>query len=197
MSLLQRATLAAVAAILVYQLLLPPIVGLADQGDYARVIGHFGLGPTVKEFNDKYYFFLNRTYTHDATFKTPGWESFTSQYGFIGSAILLNNLLSKDGMLDLRLLGAIHILAFLAFTFFIPRAGGRLAPFPLQCVICLALVFMFCDVGYVSYFNSFFTEPASYLFLLAVLAVWLDLIANDGPGLRQLALFALCGALFV
>jgi hypothetical protein len=33
------------AAILVYQILIPPIVRLADQGDFVRTIGRFGYGP--------------------------------------------------------------------------------------------------------------------------------------------------------
>jgi hypothetical protein len=35
----------AAALIVGYQLLCPPIVGLADQGDFKRVTGKFGYGP--------------------------------------------------------------------------------------------------------------------------------------------------------
>jgi len=40
--------LGAAAGVLIYQLCLPPIVGLADQGDFAKIIGHFGYGPEDK-----------------------------------------------------------------------------------------------------------------------------------------------------
>ena len=55
----------------------------------------------------------------------------------------------------------------------------------------MALIFIFCDAGYISYFNSFFYEPASYIFLFAFLALWLDLIASGGRDPKKLAL---CGA---
>ena len=39
------AVMAAAVAILVYQLFIPPIIGLSDQGDFIRTIGRFGYGP--------------------------------------------------------------------------------------------------------------------------------------------------------
>src|ERR1700678_2068922 len=38
----------AVAALLVFQLFVPPIIGLSDQGDFGRMIGRFGYGPAVR-----------------------------------------------------------------------------------------------------------------------------------------------------
>jgi hypothetical protein len=191
MSVSHKPTLIAIFAVLGYQLLLPPIVGLADQGDYARLLGPFHLGPTVKAFEQRYYGFLNRTYTRDPTFRTPGWEGFTSQYLFVGCAVALNRLISKDGLLDIRVLGVIHIAAFLGASYWLLGATRRL---PHHYLISLALIFIFCDVGYVSYFNSFFSEPASYLFLLLLLAVWLEIISGEA---NRLALFTVCGVLFI
>jgi hypothetical protein len=37
--------LAVAATVLALQLLVLPIVGLADQGDFARIVGKFGYGP--------------------------------------------------------------------------------------------------------------------------------------------------------
>lgn len=33
-----------IAAVIFYQIMMPPIVGIADNGDFARVMGRFGLG---------------------------------------------------------------------------------------------------------------------------------------------------------
>ena len=37
--------LAVAAAIVAYQTMMPPVVGLANQSDFQRVIGKFGYGP--------------------------------------------------------------------------------------------------------------------------------------------------------
>jgi len=191
-----KAALAAIAAVLIYQLMIPPIVGLADQGDYARLIGPLHLGPTVKKFEERYYGFLNRTYQHDTTFRIRGWEGFTTQYIFVLAAMGVNKAISRSGQFDIRVLGALHILAFLMAAFFILRAARRLVPGRAYLLVPVAFVLVFCDVGYVSYFNSFFYEPASYLFLLGLLAVWLDLIAFERQGTLPLALFGTLALLF-
>src|SRR5260370_21554544 len=171
-------TLAAIAAIRNYQLMIPPIVGLADQGDYARLAGVFHLGPVEQKPEDRFCGYLNRTYPRDPTFKIPAWESFSTQYIFAGSAILLNKWISKDGLFDIRVLAFVEMLAFLAVCSRLLRATRPLLPGRWRLTVSAALILVFCDAGYISYFNSFYYEPASYIFLLALVAAWLDIIAN-------------------
>src|SRR5580658_916453 len=62
----------AVALILAFQLFVPPIVGLSDQGDFARVIGRFGYarGDGVSHV----YAYVSRKYVRDPNARTPGAE---------------------------------------------------------------------------------------------------------------------------
>ena len=195
------ATLLVIAGILGYQLMIPPVIGLADQGDYARLVGAFHLGPVAQTAEDRYYRYFNRTYQPDPNFRLPGWEIYSSQDILVGSALLLNKWISKDGWFDIRVLSFLEALAFLAICYFLLQATWKLLPGRLHFLIAAALIVVFCDVGYISYFNSFYSEPATYLSLLALLAVWLDWIANR-PGARTgqakyLALFCLFALLFV
>jgi len=195
------ATLLVIAGILGYQLMIPPVIGLADQGDYARLLGAFHLGPVAHTAEDRYYRYFNRTYQPDPSFRLPGWEIYSSQDILVGSALLLNKWISKDGLFDIRVLSFLEALAFLAICYFLLRATRKLLPGRLHFLIAAALIIVFCDVGYICYFNSFYSEPATYLSLLALLAVWLDWIAH-GPGARRgqakyLALFCLFALLFV
>src|SRR5579864_6852333 len=103
--------IAAAAAILSYQLFIPPIVGLADQGDFARIIGRFGYAPEDKSATIA---FVARKYVRDPASRLPEWEQPSSEYLFVGAAILLNKLFSRDGKLDIVMIGAVHALAFLA-----------------------------------------------------------------------------------
>ncbi len=104
-------TLVAAAAIIGYQILCPPIIGLADQGDFRRVIGKFGYGP---EQPATYYGFVTLKYVRDLAYRWPDWEQFSSEDLFVGAAVLANKVVSKDGKLDIRVIGVLHALAFLA-----------------------------------------------------------------------------------
>src|ERR1700677_2648433 len=106
------AVMAAAGAILVYQLFIPPIVGLADQGDFIRTIGRFGYGP--QHHGSLEYAYVEPKYIPDPHYRSPYWEQANSEYLFVGSALLLNKLVSKDGTLDITVAGIVHALAFLA-----------------------------------------------------------------------------------
>src|SRR5580700_6165601 len=94
---LRWGVLAAAAGILGFQLFVPPIVGLSDQGDFARMIGRFGYGPEDKtSIWDAY---VKRKYIQDPGFRYPLLEQPSSEYLFVGSAVALNKLVSGDGKL--------------------------------------------------------------------------------------------------
>jgi hypothetical protein len=158
--------LAGTAAILALQLLAPPIVGLADQGDFARVIGKFGYGPAPTPVNLKYAF-VPAKYIRDPSFAIPGWEHITSEYLFVAAAVAVNRAILRDGTLDVRLIGLVHAVVLLgAFAQFLwVTRNLRLHAF-----LWIATVLALTDVGYTAYWNSFYTEPASMLFGLLLLA---------------------------
>jgi hypothetical protein len=197
MKLSYKLTLLAIAAILIYQLMIPPVVGLADQGDYARLLGAFHLGPTAQTLEERYYRYFNRTYQHDANFKLPGWETYSTQDIFVVSALMLNRWISKDGLFDIRVLSLLEILAFLATCYLLLRASEPWLAGRLQLLIPVALIVVFCDVGYISYFNSFYCEPASFIFLLVLVALWLEMITARGSEPKYLVLIGLCALLLV
>src|SRR5260370_9858746 len=98
MRILFYAVIGAAAAVLVYQLFIPPIIGLADQGDFIRTIGRFGYGPRHR--GDLKYIYVEPTYVRDPAYRAPEWEQANSEYLFVGAALLLNKLVSRDGTLD-------------------------------------------------------------------------------------------------
>ena len=150
------------AVILVCQLFLPPVVGLADQGDFARMIGRFGYGPEDRSPDAKYAFVATR-YVPDPGFRLREWEQPGSEYLFVAPAVWINRIISRDGKLDIRMMGAIHVLVFLAILVWFQRVTRCLPAAPL---LWLAALLIFTDVGYTAYWNSFYAEPASCLFVL-------------------------------
>lgn len=164
------AVMAAATAILVYQLFIPPVVGLADQGDFVRTIRRFGYrashGDTLK------YIYVEPKYVPDPAARQPLWEQATSEYLFVGAALLVNFAISKDGALDITTVGFIHMIAFLAAfarLLWVTRWAQARA------VLWIGALVVLTDAGYAVYWNSFYAEPASCIFFLLLLAEGIEL----------------------
>ena len=190
---LRWAIVAAAAAILAYQLIVPPIVGLADQGDFARMIGRFGYGPQDKS-PDLKFMYVARKYIPDPSNRHPDWEQFNSEYLFTGSAVALNGLVSKDGSLDVVLMGVVHGLAFLAAFARLLWVTRRFRAAPLLWIMGLVVL---TDAAYTAYWNSFYAEPASCVFLLLLLGESIALWEAGETAVGPLARWTLWAVLWV
>ena len=189
------AAVASAALILALQLFVQPVVGLADNRDYERVIGYAGFQHTTDVPAERYFSFLRTKYAVVA----PGWfrGGYHSSETLLAFAARYAHLaFSRQPLFDLRLLAAIHVALFLLALAGLIRACRDLS-WPTQALVAALLVFMFTDVGYVGPFNSFYSQTASLLFLLLTAA-----IAAEGvrcgrlAGTRLFAYFG-CALLFV
>ena len=192
---LAAAALVGAAAALVFQLFVPPVVGLADNADYQRVMGYAGFRHTTADDAERYFGFLR---THYAVVR-PGW--FRS--GYHSSETLLafaargaHRLFFRGDVFDLRTLAAIHAALFLLGVAAIVRACRELAP-AAQAVAAGLLVFAFTDVGYVAPFNSFYSQTASLLFLFLTVAVAAESIRRGRLAGPWLAAYFAAALLFV
>jgi hypothetical protein len=157
------------AAVLIYQLILPPVVALADNGDFAKVIRLFGLIGRVHErpYADTIYEF------HPDQRWASGFRS--SEFLLVIPALALGRVLSKDGTFDIRYIGVVHIALFLlAVWLFVPlllnlRRGRRW-------LICALALLVFTDVMYAVGLNSFYMDEPAYLFLLLSTVLYLRLL---------------------
>jgi hypothetical protein len=189
-------TLSAMALVLSYQLLIPPVAGLADQGDFARICGVFQLGPKAS-IADRYYASVTRSYIRDSEFKTPGWEMATSELVPVGTAIFPGRLISRDGSVDITVVGLVHILVFLFAAGLILVAAMPRLSVAGRAILCVALVFIFCDGGYALYFNSFYTESAVIVFLFLLFGAWLWIARDGRADVAHLTAFAASGVLWI
>jgi len=185
-----RWVLIAAAVVVGYQFLCPPIVGLADQGDFRRVVGKFGYGP---EQPATYYAFVTLKYVRDPTYRWPEWEQLSSEDLFVGTAVLVNKVISKDGKLDIRVIGLVHALAFLAALAWLLHVTQG---FRGKYYLWIAFLILTTDVARVVYFNTFYAEPASYIFCIFLLAEAIGL-CQEGVSFARLARWLLWVFLFV
>jgi hypothetical protein len=181
---------AAASVSLALQLFVPPVVGLADNGDYQRVMGYAGFQHTTADAAQRYFAFLRTRYAvvRPGWFR-PGYHSSETLLAFAARGV--HGALGGGGVFDLRTLAALHALLLLLAIAGIVRACRELAP-ATQATVALLLVVVFTDVGYVAPFNSFYSQTASLLFLLLTAAVAAEAVRRGRlEGSRLVAYFAL------
>ncbi len=185
---LAAAAVAVAAAILASQLFVQPVVGLADNGDYQRVMGYAGFQHTTDVSAERYFSFLRTQYAIVAPFWfRPGYHTSETLLAF--AARFAHLAVSNGRVFDLRLLAALHAALFLLALAGILRACRDLA-LPAQLLVAALLVFVFTDVGYVAPFNSFYSQTASLLFLLLTAAVAAEAVRRGSlSGASLLAYF--------
>lgn len=150
------------------QLFVAPVVGLADNRDYERVMGYAGFQHTTDVPAERYFSFLRTKYAVVA----PGWfrGGYHSSETLLAFAARYAHLaFAKHGLFDLRELAAIHVLLLLLALAGLIRACRDLA-WPAQATVAALLMFVFTDVGYAAPLNSFYSQVASLLFLLLTAA---------------------------
>ncbi|MCE5171948.1 hypothetical protein LQV63_21950 [Paenibacillus profundus] len=177
--------------LLVCILFAPPFIGVADNGDFDRILGSGGVSPLsdTYSYEDKYFGYSHSNYEYGPF--AIGYVS--SQILFVFIAGLLGRLLSPD-QFPLEAMGIVYSVLLLLTLFIIVRyacAGKRW----LQITVAACTLFIFFDIGYVAYFQSFFGEPVSLIFLLLSTAISIVLAVQKKPASYWLALLFGCAVI--
>jgi hypothetical protein len=175
------AVLLATAAI-IFQTFLPPVVGLANNGDFPKIIGQFDVGnpsadPDVFRFADVRHV-VDAKYHYESRF-------YSSELVLFAAALGLNSVSFDPDIFDMRVLGAVHAGVFLlAFYRLLPLVRS-FRPV-LRWGVLFLILFAFTDVMYVSYFNSFYMDTAALLFLFLTVVSFLRALRWQRPADRWL-----------
>ena len=189
--------LALFAVALAIQLFVPPIVGLADNGDFSRVASPLGIFPPEELGDSAFFSWIVPQYRFDVgRIWLHGLCCYSSQTGLAIAALPVGLAASAPGRFDLRATGLVNGLALLAAMALL-LLELRPLPAPLRILGGLLLVLVFSDVSYVSFLNSFYTEPAALISLLTALALALRLARTPDPPAWLVAGFFFASALFV
>jgi hypothetical protein len=170
----------------IYQLFIPPLIGIADNGDFARLRYPNGLSRIPSEDHDQRF---NYVYSKFAIVPEPEvgiYYFHTSSHLFVGAARWLNVLFISREVFDIRVLAALYLLCFLLGFYLILIFSRRFA-FHWRCLLAAALFGMYTDAAYTAYFNSFYSEPTALAALIIIVGCSLLLI--DG----RFGIFALAG----
>ena len=157
------------AAVVSYQTFLPPVVGLANDGDFGKIAGVFRLGSPLE--GSLVNRFSYTTYVFDQKFYYRS-DFASSESILLKLALDVNSVFSKTGTFDLRVMGAVHAAVFLLSVYLLLPLVKSLSQ-TLRLLILSSALLMFTDVMYISYFNSLYMDTAAFLFLLLATVLFL------------------------
>jgi len=136
----------------------PPINGLADNGDFYRAMYSNGiyklLGTHYHYFSYvTQYFGLMKYYNENQS------VIFSSQPLFVKLAVFLNKIFYSKTIFDLRFMGVVNYVLYLGSIYLLTDALTFPAKRWRNYLIASLVVFVFGDSSFTLYFNSFFAEP--------------------------------------
>jgi hypothetical protein len=126
-------------------------------------------------------------------FHFTGGNPYHSGYGSseilaIAPAVAIGKWISRDGSVDLRVMGAVHAALFLLAVFLV-------VPLLDRAWLSVVLVVVFCDFMYAGFLNSFYMDVAALLFTFLAAAFYLRAMRWGCP--RDSAALAICMLLVV
>ena len=160
-------------------------VGLSDNGDFRRVL----LSNNISYADDTdYHYLFKEEYVMDKldtgnvfTAMWTAWASNAEEEIYSSPHFLLIKISKELNVIANAVTGAplssysifwlallyifmLTVAAFVIFTFFADEKPK------VQAAVFLLFIFMFCDAGYLLYFNSFYGEPLQYTALMMLIA---------------------------
>ncbi|MCM3750326.1 hypothetical protein M3223_23755 [Paenibacillus pasadenensis] len=179
---------AGAAGILIWLLFSNPFIGMADSGDFLRVLLVAGLdyNPAAVSYEDRFFNWSHSVFAYDSI----RGAYITSQLIPVYAARTIGWIFDQS-VFHIRFLGALYSLLLITAVYLIVRAGRQYS-LSASFMLAAGLLFMFLDVRYTVYFNSFYAEPVSFLFLLLTVAAGLWLAHQEKPTTRVVLFFFFC-----
>lgn len=174
-----------------YLLIVPPIVGVADQGDYYRLTARVGLAPPNDiSWDDQ---FNNWLVTRWNIIPPRSIRVFSTAEYPVRAAITFHNVTTKANTLDIRWVSAVYLTMLAGLILCVLRSARTLPPAS-YFVIAVGLLLVCTDSEYISYFNSFYGEPAAMLGVLAFVAAGLATVTAEDPSWIHLVILVAASA---
>jgi hypothetical protein len=188
--------LALFLAVGIYQLFIPPLIGIADNGDFERLRIPNGLSRIPSEATDQRF---NYVVSRFAVVPVPDvgiYYFHSSSHLFVGAARWLNLLFVSREVFDIRVLAAVYLSCFLLGIYLILIFSRRFE-IKWRCLLAAALLSMFTDTAYMAYFNSFYSEPTALVALLIVVGCALLLMGRHQAGFITLTGYFVAAGILV
>ncbi|NFR87901.1 hypothetical protein FDE85_14235 [Clostridium botulinum] len=178
-------------------LFIHPIIGMADNGDFYRVINKSGAYHLNKNSNDIFLGYFIKDYGIYKYNNDYANILISTQSIFVKSAIFLDRLFTKDYVLDIRFMSVMFlIIEAIGVYFFIKALINKVDNSKYKLIITLLTILIFCDTGYLAYYNSFYGESVNICCFLMSIGLLIYMIEFDKFTWYNLIAFGISSFLF-
>ncbi len=166
------------AAILIFQLFIPPSIGLADNADSSRLTYNAGLTPNYP-VNERYFWYFTPDYLKvDVASRKVAVPFWTGRLAFLVAEWL--GSFKTAGHFDIRWLGFVHMwLYLLCFSLFL--LSVRRSPGLVRWIVPALAIWIFGDVFYVAYLNSLYLDAMGVICFLLMMVGLISIFDGDPP----------------
>ena len=182
------------ACILFLTLFLTPVIGMADNGDFYRVINGNGLYKLDRGQPDEYLQYFSKEFGVYQYFNEYESSLLSSQTPFIHAAVKLDALFTgNDAVFDIRFLAVMLCLWILVALYLLVDYASYGLDRRYGYLIAAIAVVLFIDTGYTAYFNSFYAEGIVFAGFLTALGCALLIRQNRYNPYVLLGLYMVSG----
>lgn len=176
---LEIVVLSFIGFVLAVNLLVLPAIGMADNGDFGRMMAKIGLEHYSNNDSDRYFNYFNRVYKIVPPTTALFGDFVSTEAVFHQVAFWIGSSFAQNGLWDIRYLGGVHFLGILWGTASILAVTRKLKKGQ-RFLLAGFLILVLTDLRLVAYLNSFYSEPAFIIFLLFWLAAAIYWIQTPG-----------------
>ncbi|MDG0794384.1 hypothetical protein OMP38_28775 [Cohnella ginsengisoli] len=188
---------AAVLAISAAALFVKPYIGMADNGDYFRILYSNGIYFSAPDYSKQQFGYFIKDYGIFQYYNDAGVSLYSSQSLFVRQALQLNIWFLDARTFDIRTQAAIYLILYTVAVYMLVEALTWRAPAKRGYIIAALAVFIFGDTAYTAYFNSFYSEALMLIMSLFMLASGLLIYRGRFNDYTMLAVFVISSLLLV
>ncbi|MCS6105033.1 hypothetical protein DWV12_13655 [Clostridium botulinum] len=178
-------------------LFIHPIIGMADNGDFYRVINKSGAYHLNKNSNEIFLGYFIKDYGIYKYNNDYANLLISTQSIFVKLAIFFDRIFTKDYVLDIRFMSVMFlIIEAMGVYFFIKALINKLDSSKYKLTITLVTILIFCDTGYLAYYNSFYGESVNICCFLMSIGLLIYMIEFDKFTWYNLIAFGISSFLF-
>ncbi len=157
----------AVLLLLVWQLFIPPVLSVANDHDFEKLLGHICYAP-VETAKTPFFDYVVLHYAYDAD-SCIDWPMRSANEAAFAVGWWLNGIFHSRTDFDLRYMGIVYGLIFIAGFVTMQRALRRV-PLKLSILAQTAWIAAFCNAVYVPMFNTLYFDALSLAAMTGALA---------------------------
>ncbi|WP_336775711.1 glycan biosynthesis hexose transferase WsfD [Paenibacillus sp. MMO-58] len=155
-----------VALILLIELFIPPFIGMADNGDYYRILYSNGLYFNAPDYTSQTLGYFVKNFGIFQYYNENSALLYSSQTLFVRLSLMISEWFGYNRQFDIRIQAALYGVLYVGAVYLLVKAAVWKASRRAGYGLALGAIFVFGDIGYLAYFNSFYSESVVLIMLM-------------------------------